>query len=232
MEFGIFAGICLVWVTLFLIIRCKKGACPLAVVVKSVASLTFVFAGIYGALKTGLNVANMLIVFGLILAMFGDIVLDLKVAYPESKKLYLNSGMISFSLSSLLYVTSTIIIWNMLNKFLLASLGAMGVALLFATVVLLLEKPLKLDFAGYKAQIFIYSFAVSFATFLSLIVCFYVSGFALFAVGILLVLISDLLLSLMYFGGKDNSKVLCVLNHILYYIGELLIVSYLFFQLG
>lgn len=232
MEFAIFATICLVFVGAFLFVRCKKGACPLAVILKSIASIIFVFGGIFATFKIGLSTANMLIVFGLILAMFGDVVLDLKMAYKEHEKIYLNAGMTSFSLSSALYVVATVLIWHSLENFLLAVLGSFGLALVFAIVVLLLEKPLKLDFSGFKVQAFIYSMLVAMAGILSLVICFFAPKFAIFAVGVLLVLISDLVLSMMYFGGKGDSKVLCVINHVLYYVGELLVVAYLFFQLG
>lgn len=232
MEFAIFATICLVFVGAFLFVRCKKGACPLAVILKSIASIIFVFGGIFATFKIGLSTANMLIVFGLILAMFGDVVLDLKMAYKEHEKIYLNAGMTSFSLSSALYVVATVLIWHSLENFLLAVLGSFGLALVFAIVVLLLEKPLKLDFSGFKVQTFIYSMLVAMAGILSLVICFFAPKFAIFAVGVLLVLISDLVLSMMYFGGKGDSKVLCVINHVLYYVGELLVVAYLFFQLG
>lgn len=232
MVFGIFATACLLMVGGFLFVRCTKGACPLAVVLKSIASLIFVFAGIFATFKVGLTTANMFILFGLILALFGDIVLDLKIAYKEHEKFYLNTGMISFSLSSATYIVATILIWHSLENFLLAGLGSFALACVFGIVVLMLEKTLKLDFSGYKIQTFIYSTLVSMAGILSLIVCFFAPKFAIFAVGVLLVLISDLVLSLMYFGGKGDSKVLCVVNHVLYYLGELLVVAYLFFQLG
>lgn len=232
MEFAIFATVCLAFVGAFLVVRCKKGACPLAVVLKSIASITFVFAGIFAMLKIGFSVANMLIVFGLVLAMFGDIVLDLKMAYKEHEKIYLNAGMTSFSLSSAIYVVATILIWHSLENFLIAGLGSFGLACVFASVVLLLEKTLKLDFSGFKVQTFIYSMLVAMAGILSLVISFFAPKFAIFAVGVLLVLVSDLVLSMMYFGGKGDSKVLCVINHVLYYFGELLVVAYLFFQLG
>lgn len=232
MVFAIFATACLLMVGAFLFVRCTKGSCPLAVVVKSVASIIFVFAGIFATFQVGLSTANMFILFGLILAMFGDIVLDLKMAHKDHEKFYLNSGMISFSLSSATYVVATILIWNSLESFLFAVLGSFCLALVFASAVLMLEKPLKLDFSGFKVQTFIYSTLVAMSGILSLIICFFAPKFAIFAVGVILVLISDLVLSMIYFGGKGDSKVLCVVNHILYYFGELLVVAYLFFQLG
>lgn len=232
MSFAIFATVCLLFVCAFLIVRTKNGAGPNALILKSLASMVFVIAGVYATFKVGLTIANLFIVIGLLFAMFGDVVLDLKVAYPEHNKIYLNAGMASFSVSSALYIVAIILIWNELKNFTLACVGSFVIGLLFATVVLLLAKPLKLDFSGFKVQTLVYSTLVATAGILSLFICFFVHWFAIFAVGVLLVLISDLVLSLMYFGGKADSKALCIINHILYYFGELLVVAYLFFQLG
>lgn len=232
MEFALFSVVCLLLVGAFLWVRSTKGAGPVALILKASASMVFVFAGIYATFRVGLTVANMLIVFGLIFALFGDVVLDLKVAYKEHCGIYLNSGMISFSISSLLYIVATILIWNGLKNFALACVGSFVLALGFAIVVLLLAKPLKLDFTGFKVQTVVYSTLVAMAGILSLFISLYIPGFWIFACGVILVLISDLVLSLMYFGGKADSKALCIINHTLYYIGELLVVAYLFFQLG
>jgi len=232
MEFIIFAVLCIGFMTAFNVIRCIKGAGPLAVMLKSLASISFVFGGIYACYKNGLTVANLIIVFGLIFAMVGDIILDLKVAYKEHEEFYLNSGMATFSLSSICYIVATIVLWSGLEGFLVATLGAAALALIFALIVILLAPKLKLNLSGYRAQVFVYSTAVAMAAILSLFVSFYVPYYAIFAVGIFLVLISDLILSLMYFGGKENSGKLCVINHVIYYLGELLVVAYLFFQLG
>ena len=65
--------------------------------------------------------------------------------------------------------------------------------------------------------------------FISVIIGVYEPIFFIFASGIVLVLLSDLVLSMMYFGGKQDNKVLCVINHVLYYIGEILVMAFLFF---
>lgn len=231
LPFCLFTFFSLVFVTWFLVIRVKKGGCPLAVIIKSIASILFVFGAIYALFLNGAHLPNILIVFGLILAMFGDIILDLKVSYKEHNKIYLNTGIASFSVSSALYIVATILLWCTLEKFLIFGMGSFLISLIFAVVVFLMSKPLKLDFTEYKPQVFIYSLLVGMAAILSLGITFLVPGFALFAIGAFLILVSDLVLSMMYFGGKADSKILCIINHILYYVGELLIMSYLFFQM-
>lgn len=232
MEFAIFASLCVVFLTLFLVVRVKKGAGPLALIFKTLASLCFVFGAIYASYKIGLTPTNMIITFGLIFALIGDIVLDLKVAYPEHNKIYLNSGMISFSISTTLYLVAVILLWYPLSKFLFMTIGSLIIAVLFSTIVFLLAKPLKLDFTGHKTLTFIYSTLLSFTAILSLAIGIYVPGFFIFASGIVLVLLSDLVLSMMYFGGKQSSGTLCIINHVLYYLGEIMVMAFLFFQLG
>jgi len=51
----------------------------------------------------------------------------------------------------------------------------------------------------------------------------------LLSVGLISFLASDLVLSLQYFGGKQDSKNLTIVNHILYYIAQILIASFIFF---
>lgn len=231
LPFCLCAGFCLIFMIAFLIIRAKKGGCAQAVIVKTFASIGFLTGGIYALYLNSGVFANFFIVLGLMFALVGDIVLDLKVAYKEDNRIYLNSGIASFTISSALYFVAIILLWSSLSNFLFFSLGSVAIALAFAAVVFLLAKPLKLDFTGYKVQVFIYSFFVALVAVLALGICFFVSRFALFAVGALLVLISDLVLSMMYFGGKGDSKILCTLNHTLYYLGELFIMSYMFFQM-
>ena len=231
LPFCLCAAFCLAFMIAFLVIRAKKGGCPQAVIIKTFASIGFVAGGAYALYLNSGVFANFFIMLGLVFALVGDVVLDLKVAYKEDNKIYLNSGISSFTISSALYFVAIILLWNTLKNFLFFSLGSVVVALAFTFVVFLLAKPLKLDFTGYKVQVFIYSFFVTLVAILALGISFYVPRFALFAVGALLVLVSDLVLSMMYFGGKADSKILCTINHVLYYLGELFVMAYMFFQM-
>lgn len=230
-PFCLCVAVCFIFLTLFLIVRAKKGGCALAVIFKTIASISFVSGGVYALYLNGDILANLFIVIGLILALIGDIVLDLKVAYKKEEKLYLNAGMSSFTLSSVSYIVAIILLWNTLSKFMFFGLGSLLISVIFAIIVFLLAKPLKLEFKGFKPQVFIYSCVVAMVAIFSLGISFFVPGFALFAVGGILILLSDLVLSTMYFGDKGDNTILCVINHILYYLGELFIMAYLFFQL-
>ena len=230
LPFCLFSVLCLVFVVLFLFEKNKNGSSYKSVTLKTIASIMFVFGGIYALTFTG-AIANMLIVFGLVLAMIGDIILDLRCMKDETKKFYFHVGASSFSLSAILYFIATILLWNNMQNFLLIALGSVVLAMVFTIIIQLLEKPMKFDFSGNRVMISIYSFCISIATFSSLAISVFANGFFVFSIGVLLVLLSDLVLSMMYFGGKENNKMLCTINHLVYYIGELLIMAYLFFQL-
>jgi len=229
--FSSLAFVCLCLVAWFLIIRCTKGGSAYATIVKTMASVVFVSAGMIAMQLNSSIFPNICICVGLLFAMVGDIVLDLKIAYKQDNDIYLNSGISSFSVSNVFYIAAIVLLWHNLENFIYYSIGSAVVALLFAGVVFILAKPLKLDFTGFKVPVFIYSFLVAMTAVFSLGISFVAPRFLLFALGGILILVSDLVLSMMYFGGKQESKILCVINHVLYYIGELMIVAYLFFQM-
>jgi len=230
LPFCLFSVLCLVFVVLFLCEKNKNGSSYKSVTLKTIASIMFVFGGIYALTFTG-AIANMLIVFGLVLAMIGDIILDLRCMKDETKKFYFHVGASSFSLSAILYFVATILLWNNMQNFLLIALGSVVLAMVFTIIIQLLEKPMRFDFSGNRVMISIYSFCISIAAFSSLAISVFANGFFVFSIGVLLVLLSDLVLSMMYFGGRENNKMLCTINHLVYYIGELLVMAYLFFQL-
>ena len=230
LPFCLFSVLCLVFVVLFLCEKNKNGSSHKSVTLKTIASIMFVFGGIYALTFTGAT-ANMLIVFGLVLAMIGDIILDLRCIKEDTKKFYFHVGASSFSISAILYFVATILLWHNLENFLLIAIGSVVLAIAFTIINLLLEKPMKLDFSGNKIMVTIYSFCISVTTFLGLVVSVFINGYFVLSIGVLLVLLSDLVLSMMYFGGKENNKTLCTVNHLVYYAGELLVMAYLFFQL-
>lgn len=227
LPFLAFTIACLTFLTIFLVFR-VKSASPKALIFKTLASVCFVFGGVYTCTYIGLNSATALILCGLISAMLGDIVLDLYIL-DNRNNLYLRSGISVFSLSSLLYAVATILLFYSLKKFTFLLIGSIVIAILIAVIIQLLAKPLKLDFKNNSIFVFVYSLLVSLVAVLSLAVCFFVHGFAIFAVGTILVLISDLVLSFTYFGSCRHEKTLVVINHVLYYLGELLVMAYLFF---
>ena len=90
-------------------------------------------------------------------------------------------------------------------------------------IALLLEKPLKMRYGKFKWIVFLYSFMLSW-TMTSAMVTAYFTDFqkmwVVMSIGGLLFLLSDLVLSGMYFGEGKNTKGNIILNHILYYAAQ------------
>ena len=91
------------------------------------------------------------------------------------------------------------------------------------------EKLLKLNFGDYRYQTYAYTFILSFMSVFSVAVACFKPVFLIFALGIVFIFLSDLVLSKQYFGGKQDCKVLTTLNHAIYYAGQIAIAFSLFF---
>ena len=82
---------------------------------------------------------------------------------------------------------------------------------------------MKLDFGKFKWQSAAYSFVLTFVMLYAITCAVLTPSFWLIALGLSLIFVSDLILSTMYFGGKENDKLLCILNHAVYYLGQIAI---------
>ena len=232
LPFIIFAVVCVALASTFVFFRVKEGASPKALVFKTLASLVFVGGGLYAlCLQKTIHSANVLIVLGLMLAMVGDIFIDLRHIHLDKEKYYLNAGITAFSLSFLSMAVAVVLLCKDLTKFWFLLGGSLIIAALVTTINLLIEKPMKLDYKSFRVQVSVFAFIESFVAVLSLGICLYIGGFAIFAVGAILCLAGDMVLSQYLFKSSKHEKLLIILNHILYYAGEILIMAYLFFQL-
>ncbi len=225
--------IAIILMLLFVAFRLTRGG-VVGLYTKTIASLAFVVLGLYGAYASGLTIIAVFMLLGLIFGMLGDIVLDLKVVYSGDKEKHLNAGMLCFGAGHIMYfialsifVVNSFALYNRITTLLLVPLG---IALLITTLIMFLAKPLlKLDFGNFKIQTALYTFALTFMTAYAFVAGYYVNKILLFAVGLLFIFLSDLVLSNQYFGGKQNSKVLTAVNHILYYLGQILIALMIYF---
>ncbi len=232
--------LCILAVLLFLYIRVKKGGVE-GVVTKALASFTFLLLAVFLiATKTALSVyssyAIACLTAGLICGLIGDILLDLKVVYPYHQDRYLTYGMLSFSLGHLFYISALVLlVQNSINLFAeqwIFLLVFLGVALLLTiTIYLISKKVLKLKFEKFTTLVNIYTFILLFTACLSVYLSFIFTTLPLYilAIGFLLFLLSDLILSMQYFGGKQDNKTLIVLNHSFYYLAQIIIAAFIFF---
>ncbi|NCB48485.1 MAG: hypothetical protein EOM55_02540 [Clostridia bacterium] len=232
--------ICFLTVSLFLYTRIKKGGVE-GVVTKALASLSFILLAVFlSSTKTGLNIYNSYavscIIAGLVCGLIGDILLDLKVIYPFHQNKYLTFGMTSFGLGHLFYISALILFsQNAINLFAeqwLSLLIIVAVSILLTAIIYFASiKILKFNFEGFAKIVNAYTFILLFATALSIFLSFLIAGLPMFilAIGFVLFLLSDLVLSMQYFGGKQDDKSLIFINHFLYYLAQIAIAMFIFF---
>ncbi len=214
----LFAGV-------FIYVR-SYGASIYAVITKALASFCFVMLFALSVEKIGYTSSgNMAILLGLVAGLIGDIVLDLKVTYSESENEYLNAGFAAFGVGHLMYtigmlgMASTYEI-NVLTPILIAfgAAAVLTVATYFATT-----KLMKFDFGKNIIVAFVYTFVLYFVTALAIALAINNLAFIGLAIGLGFFLLSDLILSMQYFGGKAKNNMLQIFNHTTYYIGQILI---------
>lgn len=215
----------------FLYERIKKYSVK-ATIIKSIASLLFLSVAAVSFIYKGYHILTVFVILGGLLGLLGDIWLELKCVYPSDDKIYTYAGFTAFGLGHVLYVVGMFLEFyhdgNALNFIIPVLVG-----IIFAFIVLLMEKPLKLQYGKLKWIVFIYSvlLALNASSCMSLLILnqFEPAGLiVLFAGGVFFIL-SDLILSGTYFGiGKDR-PIDFILNISIYYISQFLIAFSLFF---
>lgn len=227
----VLGALALVLTIVFIVVRVKWGGL-IGVYTKTLASVGFLTLGLFGIYTNGATLPSIFIVLGLLFGLIGDIVLDLKIVYKQDNDHHLNAGMISFLLGHIMYfIALTIIFVNQFaSKLWIGLLIAAIIALVFTVCIMLLAKPLlKLEFGKFKTLTAIYTFALVFMTAYAFVGGAFNSQLMIFAVGLLLFLLSDLVLSNQYFGTKANDKLFTIINHALYYLAQITIAVAIYF---
>ena len=220
---------CLVFSLIFCFNR-GKGFSVKNLMLKCISSLCFILTAVFALIANQNSIVyGALIIFGSVLGLLGDIVLDLKGIYEADKNTYMKSGFIFFLFGHIFY--SAAIIYSSGIK-LWAILLCVLFSVVFSVLNILSAKITKVEFGDYKRIVFIYSvflamtMSLSFAAALS-------SGFAksyvLLLIGSVLFTLSDAILSMTYFGKNKDTFAYYFLNHLCYYAAQYLIVSSILF---
>jgi hypothetical protein len=224
--------------TLFILVRVTIGTKSIeggvvAMFAKALASVGFIAVGIL-SLYTGVNnlQAAVFILFGLIMGLIGDIVLDLKTIYLNQKEegFYLSGGMISFGIGHIFFFIAC---FTFLGKDILTGslLGiCLAISLVLAAAIILVGKfVLKFDFGKFIVHSCVYAFMLVFMTTVSVAACIVMNSTLMlqFAIGMFLFFLSDIVLTQMYFGGKQKDNLLCIINHVLYYAAQICIAAFI-----
>lgn len=223
--------ICVVLAVLFIVARVMKGGIG-ALLLKTLASFGFVASAVIGLVvsdTTGVTKwAIGLIVIGLLCGMIGDIVLDLKVIYPDSDKFYLNSGMLSFFVGHVFYIIAFSLLTDSEITIVIPILISIASAIAITLFITLSSGKMGLNFGKFKVQTIAYTFILSFSVVYALVLSIMGANLWIAFVGMVLFFLSDVVLSFQYFGGKLSSKPLIVINHALYYLAQINLVIFSF----
>jgi|AGTN01.1.fsa_nt_gi YhhN-like protein. len=198
---------------------------------KTLASMAFVAMGAVGVLLGG-NIYAALILLGLSFGMVGDIVLDLKRAHSEFENQYLMSGMLAFMSGHGAYLSAFILTALKIgvHDLIFAGIvsGAIGLVAGPAIVIVAI-KMMKANFGKFLGISVFYSVLLTFMSAFSIWLAILNPKFLLVAIAMAAFLLSDMVLSTMYFvAGKKEDKLLVVVNHTLYYAAQILLAAWLF----
>lgn len=218
--FGVFS---ILFCVLFCWFRATK-ATVYSLVLKTTSSVCFILCGIFAIDAVGSSNINLLIIAGLVMGLIGDIILDLKVMYPDQGNQFFVFGTCSFAighffyfLSAVLYNSATIashLPWNIL--------ASIGIAIVVTLAIMLSSKKLGINFGKMIYICSFYSLILVFMVAFTVSIAIYVPIYWIFAAGMIVFFLSDLVLSMQYFGGRTQ-KVWVYVNHILYYLAQVML---------
>ena len=214
---------------LLILIRVTKGG-SWGIVLKTLASFCFVLYGLLSYTQiTWFSKGSIFIIVGLLCGLIGDIILDLKYVYRESNDIYLNTGMLAFGVGHIFYFVGTVLISESVVKLWLPIVVALSIAAVLTPVIYFVSKRLMgLDYGKFAWQSMIYCFILTFmSAFTIYLACLHLE-FLILAAGVTMILLSDLVLSTQYFGGKVDDKFCTIVNHAVYYAGQILIATFLY----
>ncbi|MDD3947126.1 MAG: lysoplasmalogenase family protein [Clostridia bacterium] len=216
----------------FLVVRVNKA--PIfGLLSKTLASMAFVAMAGVGVYLAGDKLASgaQLIVVGLAFGMVGDILLDLKRAHSEFEDLYTTAGMTAFTADHAFVIAATYLIATpLIPNLWLPSLISAAIAAAAAPLVMFVSiKMMKAKFGKHFAFSAFYATYLIFFTVLSVWFAVLNPTFILLCTAMILFLVSDLVLSTMYFvEGKKEDKFLVVVNHVAYYASQILVAAWVF----
>jgi hypothetical protein len=103
-----------------------------------------------------------------------------------------------------------------------------GVAIVLTVGTILSSRMMGLKFGKFLWQTVGYTFILNCSMVYTLVLSIMGGSLWLAFVGMVLFLLSDVVLSFQYFGGKLEDKKLIVINHALYYAAQIVLVAVLF----
>lgn len=222
-EIGFYVVLAISLITTAMFVIWHNNKKPLfSLMLKVMASLCFIILGVFSFyFSKNYTLGGIFVLLGLATSLIGDAVLALLEFKMEGKNdNIIICGMISFSLAQIFYFVALTLFSGgyLFWVSILASL-VVAVAIVFG------EKMLKLNYGKTKLFVGIYSFflALSLMQSLMMAIKFGFNDFSLMMfLGMLSFFISDLILSFIYFNGKENRQ-LYYTNYGFYFMAQNLI---------
>lgn len=202
----------------------------LTLCLKILSSISVVFLGIiicYNQAGVGFFTKyNIFILVGMLFGLLGDVVLDLKIMYKEDGDKYLIAGFLSFAVGHIFYALAIFKNLKMIatpNLTLWALLLVFGAAIL-CFITLVGCRVMKADFGENKLPTTAYTLVLCYMMCLGVYSYISDKNMLIMMIGILSFAASDVVLSQIYFvPGKAENKFLIIINHLLYYAGQIMI---------
>lgn len=223
LSFGI--GMCFL---IAFMVMCNKKRSVLGVYIKNITSIFFILTAVTGAFNNtdmpDVWRYALPIVVGQVFGLMGDVYLDQKWLYPQHNDQYLNMGFISFGIGHFFYMGAMYTHAKFEIKDMLVPLV---IGVIVTAVNLALEKPTKQKYGKFFAIVTVYCLILG--TMLGTAFWAYIKtkqvSYLVYTIGAALFLLSDVILSPMYFAIKQdrNTPLNFVLNHTTYYVGQYLI---------
>lgn len=223
LSFGI--GMCFL---IAFMVMCNKKRSVLGVYIKNITSIFFILTAVTGAFNNtdmpDVWRYALPIVVGQVFGLMGDVYLDQKWLYPQHNDQYLNIGFISFGIGHFFYMGAMYTHAKFEIKDMLVPLV---IGVIVTAVNLALEKPTKQKYGKFFAIVTVYCLILG--TMLGTAFWAYIKtkqvSYLVYTIGAALFLLSDVILSPMYFAIKQdrNTPLNFVLNHTTYYVGQYLI---------
>ena len=223
-------ALCVASAATFIVLRVKKAG-AWALFSKLIASAIFVMSGLLTLyVNQTLNLAGIFFVLGLFCGMIGDVLLELKEVYTTHMSRYLNAGFLSFGIGHGFYMAALSLIAAPVKKLWLPILVALTIGTVIAMLIVINSGSLGVDFGKHKIQAIAYSIVLCITFVYALTLFIMITELWLLALAFLYFLISDLVLSLLYF-AKKKSAGLQILNLAFYYASQIMIVAFMMFML-
>ena len=195
----------------------------ISLLLKTAASAAFILLG-FVSFRASSGAVSIAILPGLVMGLIGDIYLDMKYVFPQYDTMFTFTGFGAFILGHFCYI---IFLFSQYPLSVAGLIIALIIGIIAGAWIYMTPDKMKVDYGSFHLISAAYGALLVFITVYSLCLCFarFTGARITFFLGILLFLISDLILSQIYFGQDKDTPDNSILNHGTYYLGQILIAA-------